>query len=235
MSNRTPYTDAFKRILEIADRNHLYLPFKSDSKLRSKYFPGAGSNIGRKKLIEAYAREYDDSNPDEKLLQHATWPWIHGYDASLTHILEDLKTHQKSAPDELPASQKKALEKKFTRTGADEIAAFWTIYSAADNSYRKGVIDMLADVKPPEIAPPKIQSTPPQQTPDETTPQIEPATQSLYALIGALIFFVPALIFVGVQYWRLPEESHWIALSVAVFFGIITLIFLIEYLRKRKE
>ena len=234
MSNRQTYIDAFKRMLEIADRNHLYLPFKSDSKLRSKYFPGAGSKIGRKKLIDAYAREYGEPNADEKLLQHATWPWIHGYDASLTHILDNLKEHQKSAPEELPTSQKQSLEKKFTRTGADEIAAFWTIYAAADKSYRKGVIDMLVEVKPPEVAPPKIRSTQPATQPDETTPQIEPATQSLYSLLGALIFFVPALIFTAIQYWRLPEESHWIALSIAGFFGLITLIFLIDYLRKRK-
>jgi len=38
---------------------------------------------------------------------------------------------------------------------------------------------------------------------------------------------------VGIQYWRLPEESHWIVVSIAAFFGLITLAFLIDFLRKR--
>ena len=227
MSHRQTLTSAFKRILEIADHNHLYLPFQRDSKLRAKHFPGAGAKIGRKKLIDAYLQEFGDTNPDEKLLQHVTYPWIHGYDASLTHILDDLRKHQKKAPAELSLERKRALEKKFTRTGAEEISAFWSVYAAADNSYRKSVIKMLARVKPPETAPPTTKPT------IHDSPQPESATQSIYALLGTLIFFVPALIFVIIQYWRLPNESHYIALSIAGFFGLITLIFLIDYLRKR--
>lgn len=227
MSHRQTLINAFKRILEIADHNHLYLPFQRDSKLRAKHFPGAGSKIGRKKLIDAYLQEFGDTNPDEKLLQHATYPWIHGYDASLTHILDDLRKHRKKAPAELSLERKRALEKKFTRLGAEEISAFWSVYATADNSYRKSVIKMLARVKPPETAPPTTKST------IHDSPQPEPATQSIYALLGTLIFFVPALIFVIIQYWRLPNESHYIALSIAGFFGLITLIFLIDYLRKR--
>ena len=238
MSCRQPLIAAFKRILEIADHGHLSLPFQRDSALRAKYFPGTGAKIGRKKLIDAYTREFGNANPDEKLLQHATYPWIHGYDASLTHILDDLKTHQKQAPAELPLDRKRALEKQFTRTGAEEIAAFWTVYAGADNAYRKSVIAMLAQVKPPEAvksktAPPTIQPTQPQRNPSASNPQPEPAAQSIYALLGALIFFVPALMFAGIQYYRLPNESHYIALSVAGFFGLIALVFLIDYLRKR--
>ncbi len=234
MSHRQTLINAFKRILEIADHNHLYLPFQRDSKLRAKHFPGAGSKIGQKKLIDAYLREFGDTNPDEKLLQHATYPWIHGYDASLTHILDDLRKHQKKALAELSLERKRALEKKFTRTGAEEIAAFWSVYTAADNSYRKSIIEMLARVKPPEAAPPTIQPTqPPQQPTAHASPQPEPTTQPIYALLGALIFFAPTLIFAIIQYWRLPHESHYIALSIAGFFGLITFIFLIDYLRKR--
>ena len=237
MSHRQTLLNAFKRILEIADHDHLYLPFQRDSKLRAKHFPGAGSKIGRKKLIDAYLREFGGANSDEKLLQHATYPWIHGYDASLTHILDDLRKHQKKAPAELSTDQRRALEKKFTRTGAEEIAAFWSVYASADNSYRKSVIEMLARVKPPEAAPPTIQPTQPPQQPTthapSPPPQPEPATQSGYALMGALIFFVPTLIFTIIQYWQLPHESHYIALSIAGFFGLITVIFLIDYLKKR--
>jgi len=234
MSHRQTFINAFKRILEISDHDHLYLPFQRDSKLRAKHFPGAGSKIGRKKLIDAYLLEFGSTNPDEKLLQHATYPWIHGYDASLTHILDDLRKHEKKASAALSLERKRALEKKFTRTGAEEISAFWSIYAAADNSYRKSVIEMLARVKPPETAPPTIQPAQPAQQPTtRDKPQVEPATQSIYALLGTLIFFVPALIFVIIQYWRLPNESHYIALSIAGFFGLITLIFLIDYLRKR--
>ena len=235
MSCRRPLIAAFNRILEIADHAHLSLPFQRDSALRAKHFPGAGSKIGREKLIAAYTREFATANPNEKLLQHATYPWIHGYDASLTHILHDLKKHQKQAPAELPLDRKRALEKQFTRTGAEEIAAFWTVYAAAGNAYRKSVIAMLAQVKPPEpvkpkTAPPTIRSTRPQR---DQNPQPEPGARSIYALLGALIFFVPALVFVGIQYWRLPDESHFIARTVAAFFGLLALVFLIDHLRQR--
>ena len=240
MSCRQPLIAAFNRILEIADHAHLSLPFQRDSALRAKHFPGAGSKIGREKLIAAYTREFATANPNEKLLQHATYPWIHGYDASLTHILHDLKKHQKQALAELPLDRKRALEKQFTRTGAEEIAAFWTVYAVADNAYRKSVIAMLAQVKPPEAvkpkpAPPTIQPTQPQRDHSASNPQPEPGARSIYALLGALIFFVPALIFVGIQYWRLPDESHAIALSVAAFFGILALVFLIDHLRQRNR
>ena len=240
MSCRQPLIAAFNRILEIADHAHLSLPFQRDNALRAKHFSGAGSKIGREKLIAAYTREFATANPNEKLLQHATYPWIHGYDASLTHILHDLKKHQKQAPAELPLDRKRALEKQFTRTGAEEIAAFWTVYAVADNAYRKSVIAMLAQVKPPEAvkpktAPPTIQPAQPQRDQSASNPQPEPGTRSIYALLGVLIFFVPALIFVGIQYWRLPDESHAIALSVAAFFGILALVFLIDHLRQRNR
>ena len=52
-------------------------------------------------------------------------------------------------------------------------------------------------------------------------------------LSAADYFFVPAVLFAGLQYWRLPQENHWIALSFAGFFGLVTLIFLTDFLRKR--
>jgi len=241
MPNRNSLTDAFQRILKIADRDHLDLPFKNNNTLRAKYFPGAGSHIGRKKLSAVYIQEFTSEQPDEKLLQHATFPWIHGYDASMAQLLDDLKQNQDNPVEELSTERQRDIEKKFTKVGAEEIAAFWTIYHAADKNYRKDVIDMLVDVKPIEMkpnapkaptTPPKIQNTPtqPQQTEDTPLPA---STQSAYALLGSLIFFIPSLILVGIQYWRLPNESHWIVVSIAAILGIVTLIFLIDFLRKR--
>jgi len=236
MTDRKTLTEAFQRILKIADRNHLDLPFKNNDKLRAKYFPGAGPQIGRKKLTEAYIQEFTSAHPNEKLLQHATFPWIHGYDASMAQILEDLKQNQDNPVETLPMERQRDIEKKFTKIGAEEITAFWTIYHAADNAYRKDVINMLADVKPIEMAPapPKVHPTQNQQQmqpPTENT--VPPVNQAAYALFGSLIFFVPSLILVGVQYWRLPQESHWIVVSIAAILGFITLAFLIDFLRKR--
>jgi hypothetical protein len=234
MPNRKILTDAFQRILKIADRNHLDLPFKNDNALRAKHFPGAGSHIGRKKLTDVYIKEFASAHPNEKLLQHATFPWIHGYDANMVQILEDLKQNQDNPVEELPIDRQNNIEKKFTQVGAEEIAVFWTIYHAADNAYRKDVITMLSDINPMEsapTAPPKIQSTSPAQP--QQTEETPPATQAAYALIGTLIFFVPSLILVAAQYWRLPNESHWIVISIAAVLGLITLVFLVDFLRKR--
>ncbi|MGA1195499.1 MAG: hypothetical protein ACO36I_03240 [Candidatus Latescibacterota bacterium] len=236
MTDRKTLAEAFQRILKIADRNHLDLPFKNNNQLRAKYFPGAGPQIGRKKLTDAYIKEFTSAHPNEKLLQHATFPWIHGYDASMAQILEDLKQNQDNPVETLPADRQQDIEKKFTKVGAEEINAFWTIYYAADNAYRKDVINMLVDVKPIEMAPtpPKIHPTQnPPQTSQPTEIPLPSANQAAYALFGALIFFVPSLILVGVQYWRLPQESHWIVVSIAAFLGLITLAFLIDFLRKR--
>ena len=236
MPNRTTLTDAFQRILKIADRNHLDLPFKNNNELRAKYFPGAGPHIGRKKLTEAYLKEFTSADPNEKILQHATFPWIHGYDASMAQLLDDLKQNQDNPVEELPAERQRDIEKRFTKVGAEEIAAFWSIYCVADKAYRKDVIDMLADIKPIEMkptAPPQVQTTPQQtqEIPEENAPS--PATQAAYALFGSLIFFIPSLILVGIQYWRLPNESHWIVVSIAAVLGLVTLAFLIDFFRKR--
>ena len=243
MPDRKTLSDAFQRILKIADHNHLDLPFKNNNALRSKSFPGASSHIGRKKLTAVYAKAFVSTQSNEKLLQHATFPWIHGYDASMAQIIDDLKQNQDNPVEELPLERQRDIEKRFTKQGAEEIAAFWTIYYAADKSYRKDVIDMLADVKPIEMAPtapPKQQATPPSSQPsqpslpthtEDTT--ISPGTQAAYALFGSLIFFIPSLILIGVQYWRLPQESHWIVISIAALLGIVTLAFLIDFLRKR--
>ena len=91
--NRTPHLEAFKRMVEVADRNHLYAPFQRNSRLRAKYFPGSGPHLGRAKLLDAYAREFVERAPDEYLLQHAIAPWINGYDASLAHLLDERPPH----------------------------------------------------------------------------------------------------------------------------------------------
>lgn len=238
MPDRKQLTAAFERIIKIADRNHLDLPFKNDSALRAKYFPGAGAHIGRKKLTAAYVQEFASATPNEKLLQHVTFPWIHGYDASMARLLDDLKENQKDPVEELSAERQRDIEKKFTKVGAEEISAFWTIYHAADEAYRKDVINMLADIKPLEMkptAPPKVSPTTATTTsalPAEDT-TVSPVTQAAYALFGSLFFFVLSLILVGVQYWRLPDESHWIVVSMASVLGLVTAIFLIDFLRKR--
>lgn len=240
MPDRQALSDAFQRILKIADRNHLDLPFKNNTTLRSQNFPGASAHIGRKKLTAVYVKEFTSDQPNEKLLQHATFPWIHGYDASMAQLIDDLKKNQDNPVEELPLERQRDIEKRFTKQGAEEIAAFWTIYYAADKNYRKDVIDMLADVKPIEMAPtapPKHPATPPSQPAQSPPPaqetNVPPAAQAAYALFGSLIFFIPSLILVGVQYWRLPNESHWIVISIAALLGLVTLAFLIDFLRKR--
>jgi len=238
MPDRKTLADAFQRILKVPDRTHLDLPFRNDSALRSKYFPGAGAHIDRKKFPHIYTREFASSHPNEKLFQHATFPWIHGYDASMVQIFDVLKQNCDNPVDELPPDRQIEIEKKFTKVGAEEIAVFWTIYSAASKAYPNDVITMLADAQPPAktpAAPPKIQPTgsPGRPGPEETA--VSPDTQAAYALLGSLIFFVPSIFLAATQYWRLPNESHWIVVSIAAILGLVTLVFSIVFLRKRNS
>ncbi|MDA0708886.1 MAG: hypothetical protein O3B73_01590 [bacterium] len=236
MPERRSLADAYERILKIADRDHLDLPFKNNNTLRAKHFPGAGGQIGRKKLTEVYVKEFVSPHPNEKLLQHATFPWIHGYDGSVAHILDDLKQNQDDPVGDLPPDRQRALEKKLTKVGFEEIAAFWTVYQAADKTYRRDVVALLTDAQPPSAspaAPPRIDplSVIRPEQPEAVAPA--PSTQAAYALYGSLAFFIPPLIWVGIQFWRLPDESHWIVLSLAALLGLITAVFLVDYLHKR--
>ena len=246
MPDSKPHRQAYKRILKVADRNHLYAPFKTTNNLRAKHFPGAGPHISRTKLQEAYVQEFTSNHPDLKLLEHGTWPWLEGYADSLAFVLSDLTraVEQKDArPAALPSERYGELVKKFTRVGAEEIAAFWHIFSQGDPDYQKVVIKTLSDLpktetpQPPRLqqtgAPPKTTDPAPPQQPPDNVAGLDPRTRALYALIGGLIFFIPALLLVGIQYWRQPAENHWIVVAIASGFGLITLGLLIDFLRKR--
>ena len=53
------------------------------------------------------------------------------------------------------------------------------------------------------------------------------------AVIGTLFFFILSLIPLGIQFWRQPDQDHWIVLSISGVLGMLTLIFAIDYARKK--
>ena len=53
------------------------------------------------------------------------------------------------------------------------------------------------------------------------------------ALIGTVFCFALSLIPLAIQFWRQPDEAHWVVTSISGFLALLTLAFVIDYLRKR--
>lgn len=240
--------NALKRILEPASRRHLQQPFRTSSLLRSKYFPGAGRNIQRARLLDAYIREIESPNTDWQLIAHGTWPWVQGHEQDLAFTLNDLSrisetVRASGASDavKLDAGTYKSCVERFTQVGAEEIGAFVDVFARAGVEYREAVIRTLAAVQPADARPdepgrPAFSPASPQPgkasvaAPDVTWM----APLPFHVVLGAIFFFAVSLAPVGIQYWRQPDQGHPIVLGIAGFFGLILLVALADYWRKRR-
>ena len=89
--DRAKAADALRRILETASQRHLQQPFRTSSELRSRCFPGAGGNIPRARLLDAYLQEYDAAHADWQLIAHGTWTWVEGHSDDLGSVRGELE------------------------------------------------------------------------------------------------------------------------------------------------
>lgn len=244
---------AFKRILEVCGRQHLYDPFKRSNLLRAKHFPGSGPTIPFEKLREAYLQEFIANKINWQLIEHATWPWIQGHKKELTLIFDELskvagQTKEPNTILKLKTEKQQNLVQRYTQTGAEEITIFWSIFIHAGRNYQKSILCILSETKASastdqvksfslpttsQTPPPTVSSPVPVRTGEPL--ELDPKTRAFYALLGILIFFLPSLFLVGIQFWRLPRDSHWVVVGIATVLGLLTLACLIDYLRKRKE
>jgi len=240
--------NALRRILDPASRRHLQQPFRTSSLLRSKHFPGAGRNIQRARLLNAYIREVESPSADWQLIAHGAWPWVQGHKQDLASILSDLsriaETARKSGASDavkLDARTYKSCVERFTQGGAEEIGAFVEVFARAGGEYREAVIRTLAAVQPADARPgePERPAFSPAAPHPGGAPVAAPhatgmTPQPFHVVLGAIFFFAASLAPVGIQYWRQPHLGHPIVLGIAGFFGLILLVALADYWRKKR-
>lgn len=240
MSEQQP-DDPFERILTASNRPHLDNPFRTSSDLRRKHFPGVGGDLSHARLVKAYVAEMADPSPDWQLLAHGTWPWLIGHAHDLANLAADLEAVASSGDPAIPAAKRGQYVEQYSEAGTQEIEVFYRIFAAAGDDFRKAVLAKLAEnPPPPEPAAPAAPAQPiaprPRPEPPAEKPSVDdldPITRAKMAFIGTAFFFVLSLIPLGIQFWRQPDEDHWIVVGISGFLAFLTLVFLIDYLRKK--
>ena len=231
--------DPFERILQASNRDHLDNPFRTSSELRSRHFPGAGGKLSHTRLVEAYLTERKESSPDWQLLAHGTWPWVIGHAHDLAGLLPDLEKSSGEAPS---ISNRKQFVEKYSEDGTQEIEVFYDIFGNAGEEFQKAVVEKLKEQPTvPSNVPKAATRTPTPRPSAPAQPQkdkpdvgdLDPITRARMAMIGTLFFFVLSLIPLAIQFWRQPDEDHWIVLGITGALGLLMIACVIDYLRKR--
>jgi len=233
--------DPLERILKGSNREHLDNPFRSSDELRRKHFPGAGGKLSHSRLTKAYLAESKGSSPDWQLLAHGTWPWVVGHAHDLKSIIGELEGATADATEKpFDAGKRKQFVEQYSEAGTAEIETFLRIFSNGGDDFQKAILDKLRSESEPtprapaKTAQPSAPSPPTSQPESRTTvDDLDPITRSRMSLIGTLFLFVVSLIPLGIQFARQPDEDHWIVLGIAGIMGLLTIIFAIDYTRKR--
>lgn len=236
-------TDPFERILQASNRNHLDNPFRTSDELRKRHFPGSGPKLAHAKLVKAYLVERDAPNPDWQLLAHGTWPWVigHAHDlATLTETLEQTADSGTGSP--IDGALRKTYVEKYSEAGTQEIEVFLNVYANAGSEFQKAVLEKLTEEapQPPSTPPPVARSrasasrrrpVEPENTP--SVDDLDPITRAKMSMVGGLFFLLLSLIPLGIQFWRQPDQDHWIVVSITGILAVLTTILTVDYLRKK--
>ena len=234
-------SDPLTRILKASNRNHLDTPFRSSSDLRSRHFPGAGGKLSHNRLTKAYLAEFKEASPDWKLLAHGTWPWLIGHVHDLALLQNELEQMSKTGEMPFDARKRETFVEKFSEAGTAEIEIFVRIFANGGPDFQKAVMERLR----PEPANPPTRTTGTSTSVADPSPRVneqesklgvadlDPITRAKMALIGTIFFFVLSWIPLGIQFWRQPDQGHWIVMGVTGFLGLLTIGFGIDYGRKR--
>lgn len=234
-------SEPFERILKASDRNHLDTPFRSSSDLRSRHFPGAGGKLSHTRLTKAYLAEFKDPSPDWQLLAHGTWPWVIGHDHDLALLDKELEQAPKTGEMPFNTTKRKTFVEKFSEAGTEEIEIFVRIFANGGPDFQKAVMERLRvePSNPPTEtigAPPHATAPSPrvdEQGSNSGVEDLDPITRAKMALIGTTFFFILSFIPLGIQFWRQPDQEHWIVMGVTGFLGLLTIGFGVDYGRKK--
>lgn len=233
-------SDPLERILQASNRNHLDNPFRTSDDLRRKHFPGAGGKLSHNRLAKAYLTEAKQTFPDWQLIAHGTWPWVVGHAHDLKTLSKELESAKDTSDVTLNATKRKQFIKQFSEAGTAEIEIFLNIFANGGSDFQKAVLEKLESEPDSELQHPSRTAT--QQAPQPATPpqksrpevdDLDPITRAKMALIGTLFFFVTSLIPLGIQFWRQPDVDHWNVVGFTTILGLLTVVFGIDYFRKK--
>jgi hypothetical protein len=237
---QTESSDPFERILQASNRNHLDNPFRTSDHLRRKHFPGAGGKLSHSRLAKAYLDEAKEPSPDWQLLAHGTWPWLVGHAHDLRTLAGELENTKDSAIATLSPTKRKQFAEQFSEAGTAEIETFLNIFANGGSDFQKAILEKLGSASAPEpqtTQGPAAQKTP-QPAPAEQSSRpdvddLDPITRAKMALVGTLFFFALSLIPLGIQFWREPDVDHWVVVGLSAILGLLTIVFTIDYVRKK--
>ena len=234
--------DPFERILKASNHAHLNNPFRTSDELRSKYFLGAGGKLSHGRLMQAYLKERNETSPDWQLLAHGTWPWLIGHIHDVANLVDDLKSAADSGRDTIAAKKRKSYVEQFSEAGTQEIETFLRIFVNAEDDFRKAVQEQLEaesrqtpSTPSPKPTAPATPAPSPLREPERptTVDDLDPITRAKMAMIGTVFFFVLSLIPLGIQFWRQPDQDHWVIVGISGVLAVWSIMFFVDYTRKK--
>ena len=230
--------DPFKRILKASNRDHLDTPFRTHDALRKKHFPGAGSKLSHSRLEKAYLTEASSPTPDWKLLAHGTWPWVIGHAHDLESLRGELESAVKTGEKPAEATQRKRFIEQFSEAGTQEIETFLRIFANGGKEFQKAILEKLESAPRPEQATVPVpvidrDLSGPDAPTRPTVDDLDPITRAKMSLIGTAFLLALSLLPLGIQFWRQPDQDHWIVVGLTGILALLTLVFVVDYARKK--
>lgn len=229
--------DPFERILKASSHEHLDTPFRTHDELRKNHFPGAGSKLSHGRLAKAYLTEASSQNPDWQLLAHATWPWVIGHAHDLASLRDDLDSAAGAEPKPAEAARRKRYVEQFSEAGTQEIETFLRIFSNGGKEFQKAILEKLESAPVPEAAAPApvvdTGLSEPAAPTRPTVDDLDPITRAKMSLLGTAFLLALSLLPLGIQFWRQPDQDHWIVVGLTGILALLTLVFVVDYARKK--
>ncbi|MEE2752921.1 MAG: hypothetical protein VX910_02980, partial [Candidatus Latescibacterota bacterium] len=140
----------------------------------------------------------------------------------------------------LNATKRKQFIEQFSETGTAEIEMFLNIFANGGPDFQKAILEKLESETDLELQPASgiatqqaAQPATPHQTSRPEVDDLDPITRAKMALIGTFFFFVISIIPLGIQFWRQPDADHWTVVGFSAILGLLTVVFGIDYLRKK--
>ena len=162
----------------------------------------------------------------------------HGHDLAL--LRNELEQTAKTGAIPFDVRKRKTFIEKFSEAGTAEIEIFVRVFANGGPDFQKAVMERL---RPEPANPPtrtietstSVAATPrvDEQESKSGVDDLDPITRAKMALIGTIFFFFLSLIPLGIQFWRQPDQEHWIVMGVTGFLGLLTIGFAIDYGRKK--
>jgi hypothetical protein len=153
-------------------------------------------------------------------------------------LRDELESAAESEPKTTEAARRKQYVEQFSESGTQEIETFLRIFSNGGKEFQKAILEKLESAPLPEesVAPTPVVDRGPSEPAAPTRPKVDdldPITRAKMGLIGTASLLALSLLPLGIQFWRQPDQDHWIVIGLTGILALLTLVFVIDYARKK--